>query len=401
MYNDQLITPLAAWRAEGDSDLTLPVGVQKVKQQGWNEHAIAETVRERISSQLNRDAGSVIISRSATGAITFDGLGMLGLHVNTRQAAHLIVQAMEKGVTDIFLPVDEIQPQISVLDPELQDRGIVEVVTVGESNYSGSPYNRKHNIAVGLSRFNGHLIPQGSVFSFNDILGPVNAATGYKPELVILGEKTLPEYGGGLCQVSTTAYRGIWEHGFPINQRRNHSFSVTYYSPQGTDATIYPPHTDMKFTNDGPSDLLIQTHTDGEDAYFIYYGLRDDRSSAVVGPYTWGHVGIPSPRTEYTTELAPGETRKVGSPVPGLKAAWFRVVEKPDAEEDLVEGVYSIYQARPLYTQIGIAAGDQPPEEIIDVEEPAWITTESSPATAQGTTLHNQRRNPRSIRRGF
>ena len=218
--------------------------------------------------------------------------------------------------------------------------------------------------------------------------------------------KTLPEYGGGLCQVSTTAYRGIWQYGFPVEERRNHSFAVGYYSPQGTDATIYPPHTDMKFRNDSPADLLIQTHVDGDDAYYIYYGTKDDRDSEIFGPFTWAHVGIPATRNEYTTELPPGTKRKVGSPVPGLRAAWFRVLDEEDEQE--IEGYYSVYQARPLYYQIGISA--TPAQDPNAIEEPTWMlapenTTPSVTPTRRRTqstrtNTYNYKPTRRSIRSG-
>ena len=297
---------------------------------------------------------------------------MLGRSLSVDEAVTLTVDALTEGVTDILLPVEELQPTITVSPQGLIDSGLKEVVAIGESNFAGSTQSRRHNIAVGLSKFNGHLIPKGGTFSFNEVLGPVNRATGFLQELVILGEKTLPDYGGGLCQVSTTAYRGVWEQGFPIAQRRNHSFAVQYYSPQGTDATIYPPNTDMKFVNDGQSDLLIQTYMEGDNAYFIYYGTKDERSAELVGPYTWDRVAAPPERTEYTTDIPPGTKRKVGSPVPGLKAAWFRIVSRPDAQEPMQEGYYSFYEARPLYFQIGIEPGSVPPD-VSSLDAPSWI----------------------------
>ncbi|MDO8469046.1 MAG: VanW family protein, partial [Candidatus Peribacter sp.] len=247
------------------------------------------------------------------------------------------------------------QPEITVQNSALTQQGIREVVSVGESDFSGSTGARRHNINVGLQTFNGTLIPQGTTFSFDETLGPVNAATGYYKELVIMGDKTLPDYGGGLCQVGTTFYRGLWEYGFPILERRNHSFAVHYYSPQGTDATIYPPHTDIKFLNDSPGTLLIQTYADENNhAYFIYYGTRDARQSEVIGPYTWGFTAPPADRIEYTTEIPAGTTRKVGERVPGLKALWWRLVNGVGGEKE--ESVYSVYEARPRFDQIGIEA---------------------------------------------
>ena len=164
--------------------------------------------------------------------------------------------------------------------------------------------------------------------------------------------------------MSTTSYRGVWEYGFPITARRNHSFAVLYYSPHGTDATIYPPYTDMRFLNDSPGSLLIHTHVEGDKAYFIYYGTRDDRSSEIIGPYSWDFRAPPPDRTEYTREIPPGTTRKASERVPGLKAMWYRVVQRSGSGE-VVEPVLSAYEARPLYIQIGV--------EDLPSERPSWL----------------------------
>lgn len=360
-FQGEHIKPLAEFRVDGDEIPPLPPRVVRHTVPGWDKDVIRGTLQEKIASEIDREPGLVVIARTSTGVL-FEGVGMLGRRVDLDTAVDLTIAALEGGVSDIILPVEEIQPAMTV-DSKLKKMGIKEVVTVGESDYSGSPLARKHNIGVGLGRFNGHLIEQGEEFSFNEVLGPVNRETGYKQELVILGEKTLPDYGGGLCQVSTTAYRGVWEYGFPISKRRNHSFAVRYYSPQGTDATIYPPYTDMRFVNDSPGAILIQTHQEDDKAYYIYYGTKDDRVSEIVGPYTWDYQDPPEDKTEYTTEISPGTTRKVGGRVEGMRAVWYRIVER-NAEE-VIEPVFSIYEARPEYMQIGVV--DEPGER------PTWL----------------------------
>lgn len=368
--------PRPEWRAEGDVPQPLPPGVERVLVPDWNRNAIAATLAQVVGKPLARAPGKVIISRTASGAYAFSGVGLTGRSVDIDRTVALTIQAMDAGVPVVLLPVEEAQPDITVTDPDLIARGIKEVVTVGESDFSDSPVNRVHNIGVGLARFNGHLIPKGETFSFIKVLGPVNAAAGYRKELVILGDKTLPDFGGGLCQVSSTAYRGIWEYGLPIVQRRNHSFAVNHYSPQGTDATIYPPSTDLKFTNDTPGDLLMQTYADDNDrAYFIYYGTHDDRTSEIVGPFTWGQTPPPPEKTEYTTEIPPGTKRKVGSAVPGMKTVWYRLV-KPEGGELTEEEYFSSYQARPLFYQVGMDPAAPAAEAVPDNVAPSWLGAE-------------------------
>ena len=354
-YNGVPFSPPASLRIDGDDVPDLPPGVIRSMEKRWDHGAIRSTIAQEIALSFDRDPRSVMI-RKADDVISFEGIGLPGRNVDLDRAASLTIEALQSSVHDIVLPVIETQPEITVKDKELAELGITEVVTVGESDYRGSPYNRRHNIATGLNRFNGHLVLPGETFSFNAVLGPVNATTGYKKELIIFGDKTLPDYGGGLCQVSTTTYRGVWEYGFPIGQRINHSYSVRYYFPQGTDATIYPPYKDVQFLNDSAHALLLQTHIEDGRAYVIYYGTKDDRESQLLGPFVWGQTQPPPDKVEYTTELAPGETKKVGERVPGIKAAWFRITKKPDEEEEIIESYYSNYEARPRYTQIGVAA---------------------------------------------
>ena len=354
MLHGREVRAPAELRVDGDSIPPLPPGIVRSQKAGWNRGAIERTLQKLIATPLERAPGSVVIRRSASGAIVFEGVGMLGREVQLSELANLVVTAIEADATDVEIPINETQPQITVEDATLRNLGITEVVTVGESDFSGSPIPRRHNITTGMSKFNGHLIPQEEIFSFNEVLGRVDGSTGYWKELVIMGEYTLPEYGGGLCQVSTTAYRGAWERGFPIIKRRNHSFAVTYYSPQGTDATIFPPNVDMEFKNDGPSALLIQTHIEDSKAYFIYYGTRDQRKTEMLGPYLWDFKSPPADREELTTEIPPGERRKASDKHPGMKAAWFRFVTPPEGEE-IKERIYSAYAARGLLYQTGVA----------------------------------------------
>ncbi len=354
-WQGQPIRPPQELRVDGDALPSLPAGMTRnVQSVHANPRNIATTLLEKIEPEIAREPGSVTIRRSATGGILFEGVGLPGQHIDIDAAVHIISDAIDANVGDVMLPVIVTPPTVTVLDTTLASQGIKEFVTLGESDMSNSPNNRRHNIATGLSKFNGHLIPQGTVFSFDETLGPVDGSTGYLKELVIKGDKTIPDYGGGLCQVSTTAYRGVWEYGFPIVQRINHSYSVSHYFPQGTDATVYPPNVDMKFRNDSPGALLMQTYQENDLAYFIYYGTRDTRTAIVMGPYISDRKSPPPPKTEYTTddpELAPGEKRKVGEATPGLRAVWYRFVSRGTGST--MDTTMSLYQARPLFYQIG------------------------------------------------
>jgi vancomycin resistance protein YoaR len=182
----------------------------------------------------------------------------------------------------IDLPFEKIAPQIN--SDKLDNLGIDTLIGEGTSNFVGSPKNRIHNLTVGAQRFNGVLIKPNEEFSFIKTLGPVDESTGYLPELVIKQDKTEPDFGGGMCQVSTTAFRAAINSGLEITARTPHAYPVSYYNPQGMDATVFIPNPDLKFINNTPGHILIQTKIDGTKLIFDFYGTSDGRSVEVEGP---------------------------------------------------------------------------------------------------------------------
>lgn len=156
----------------------------------------------------------------------------------------------------------------------------------GESSFAGSPANRRHNIAVATQRYDGLVLSPGEQFSFNAYLGAVDATNGYRPELVIKENVTTPEYGGGICQVSTTTFRAAMHAGLKVDARRNHSYPVAYYGAPGFDATVYPPHPDLNFTNDTGQPVYLETKIIGSRLIFDVWGKNDGRQVTVNGPFT-------------------------------------------------------------------------------------------------------------------
>ncbi len=171
-----------------------------------------------------------------------------------------------------------------VREDKLANLGIIELVSEGISSLAGSPKNRIHNIKTGADKFNGILIKPGETFSFNQALGHVGPQTGYLPELVIKERKTIPEYGGGLCQVSTTTFRAALLAGLPIMERKEHAYRVRYYDwpyGPGVDATVYQPSPDLRFKNDTGHWILIQTRVSGSKISFYFYGTKGERTAVI------------------------------------------------------------------------------------------------------------------------
>ncbi len=208
-----------------------------------------------------------------------------GKKFNISKSATAIITALRENKTSAQLTVDTIEPEVTL--EKVNDLGIETLLAKGESDFHGSSNARIHNIKTGASKFNGTIIKPGEEFSFNKILGDVDEKTGYQPELVIKGGQTIPEYGGGLCQLSTTVFRAAILAGLLITERRPHSFPVKYYNPQGFDATIYPGVSDLKFINDTGGHILIQTKIEGTELFVELYGSSNGRQVTLDGPHQY------------------------------------------------------------------------------------------------------------------
>jgi vancomycin resistance protein YoaR len=212
------------------------------------------------------------------------------------------LKALEQDQPVTALAVIETAPHASLA--QQNNFGINELIAQGTSNYSGSPKNRIHNIQVGVEKMKGIIIQRGEEFSFNKYLGPVDGQHGFLPELVIKKSGTVPEFGGGLCQVSSTTFRAAMAAGLPITQRRNHAYAVSYYAPQGTDATIYPGVVDLKFVNDTPGAILVWPYLkDKNILVFDFYGTKDSRQVTLEKPLQWDRKADGSMKASWTREV--------------------------------------------------------------------------------------------------
>lgn len=259
-----------------------------------------------LAPRVNQDPKDAVFGASPNNQIIVLETEKVGRTLNESGSVAVITNALLSGNTSglslaLTLPTDVAEPKFASTDRERL--GLKELVGEGKTNFKGSPKNRIYNINRALKQFQNVLIAPGQEFSFVDYLGEVDGEHGYLPELVIKNNQTTPEFGGGICQVSSTVFRAAIYSGLKITERRNHAYPVQYYKPYGMDATIYIPRPDLKFTNNTPGYILMQPMIDGYDLTFRFFGTRDGRSVSVDGPHTlaWNPDG--SMKTVFTQEV--------------------------------------------------------------------------------------------------
>ena len=254
--------------------------------------------------------------------------------------------ALQAGKPDADLVVKVMPPAVD--SSRIGDMGIRELVASGTTYFTGSSAARVHNIEVAAAKFDGVVIPPGGLFSFNKIVEDVTAANGFEDSLIIWGDRTAVGVGGGVCQVSTTVFRAAYLGGFPIVERYNHGYVVSWYGEPGMDATIYTPSVDFRFRNDTAAYLLIQPTVDakGGTITFNLYGTKADRQVTISKPAISDVIEPAPPVYTVDDSLAKGQKKQVEWPKEGMTALVKRtIVENGTTRTDTLTSKYEPWRA--------------------------------------------------------
>ena len=183
-----------------------------------------------------------------------------GLSLDTdslRQQLYQMVSVMQSGELDLNAYLRPIEPNVRKL--HLMQKYRVRS-TASTKIAHNSEEGRNNNIRRAFALLNGTKLEPGQTFSFNSVVGMRTEERGfYQAPEYVSGELVTENYGGGVCQVSTTIYQAAEMARMKIGKRQVHSEVVSYAEP-GLDATVYltkKRNKDFTFTNTSGSDIYI------------------------------------------------------------------------------------------------------------------------------------------------
>ncbi len=265
-----------------------------------------------------------------------------GLVMDVDASITAINDALLRGEHTVPLVVAVAQPQISSTTTGAE-LGITELIQSQTSYFYGSSEERIQNIQAAAARFHGVLVAPGEIFSMGETMGDVSLENGFAEALIIYGGRTIKGVGGGVCQVSTTLFRTVFNAGFPVIERYSHAYRVSYYEQTasgsvdprlaGLDATVYFPLVDFKFKNDSPYWILMETYVNpgARTLTWKFYSTSDGRSVTwdTTGPSNV--VSAPAPLFEVNDELRKNEMKQVDWAANGADVTVTRTVTRDGA----------------------------------------------------------------------
>ncbi|HEY3050091.1 MAG TPA: VanW family protein [Gaiellaceae bacterium] len=252
---------------------------------------------------------------------------------------------------------------VSTAEPERTTRdaramGITGLVGAYETFYGGVA-NRIHNVQLVAHLIDNHFIAPDEEFSFNAATGERSEDKGFLEAPVIINGELKTGLGGGVCQVSTTTFNAAYEAGLPITDRTNHALYISHY-PQGRDATVNYPDTDLKFVNDTGHWLWVRAFVSSSSLTVALYGAPQNRKvESQVSPLVV--TGDPPTKRVPDPNMTVGATALEESGSPSRSTSVRRRVFSSSGKLLYDHTWYSTYSAEPRVIRYGTKPKVEPP----------------------------------------
>lgn len=260
--------------------------------------------------------------------------GKAGLDIDENALANALVSAVAAlESTTIEAPFVIVPEDYTAEDAQAD----IQLVSSYSTSFKGSSFskaNRVYNIKKAAGILNGVRLTPGSELSMNALLGPRNEENGWKTATGIREGVYVEEYGGGVCQTSSTLYNAALMANLTIVERSHHSWPLGYMDI-GRDATISTDGPDLIIRNDGAADIFILADVDDEAKTVTVkiYGrpLSDGISIDIESKKV---ETLDEPRTETKTDpsLAPGETKVVREARTGSISETYKLYYSAEGE---------------------------------------------------------------------
>ena len=242
-----------------------------------------------IAAKIDCDPVNALCRFSSGGAIEKIP-GVIGKRLNVEELALSLTEPLTtlnlpKGAID--LKPEEIPPFITT-----EDISAIDSVLGTYSTYY-NPGDRGDNIWIAANAISNKLVKSSWTFSFNDTVGEHTWDNGYKVAGVIINGRPAEDYGGGVCQVSSTLYNAILLAGLTPTERTPHFYQSTYVAP-GRDATVADGYLDFKFRNDFPHNVYLIAEAYGSTLSVYVLGTKADLGGADIAIEREGSDMTPS-----------------------------------------------------------------------------------------------------------
>jgi vancomycin resistance protein YoaR len=199
---------------------------------------------------------------------------IVGVAVDVAKSKAALLKALTTPrATQVALTVTERKPSVTKEDLAYLETMLSSYTTRFDSGQEG----RTQNLTLAAQAMDHTVIKPGGVFSLNGIVGERLPSRGYR-KAPIFGEggTLIDDYGGGVCQVTSTTYNAALLADMAIVERSPHIRTVTYV-PLGRDSMVSYGGVDLKWRNSLEHPVLVLAQVDGRSLTVTIIGKRTDK----------------------------------------------------------------------------------------------------------------------------
>jgi vancomycin resistance protein YoaR len=213
---------------------------------------------DAIYASVKCEAENAYVTEDSSGGVKFTA-EIVGKDFDLASARNTIAQDAESWKIKLDLTYPEIDLK------EVRAPYCLDELSKCTTAYSGSSKERANNVEKAADNINtygdftdGYILQPGEEFSFNTVVGQRTAENGFMKAPVYLSSGSQEDYGGGICQVSTTLYCAALYANLEMTERHNHLYVIHYWPTPGCDATVDWGHLDFKFKNNKEYPIKIK-----------------------------------------------------------------------------------------------------------------------------------------------
>lgn len=320
-----------------------------------DETVATDVLKERIAT-LEDGAVDASIRKTDSGLEVIEGKE--GKIVNIEKSLELIIKHVNSNWDHKEFDVEMV---LEIGKPAIMAEDLSEVKDVlGEFSTDAGGGERWQNLKAGSDMLNGKILMPGEEISVYNSTAPYDAEHGYVQAGTYENGEIVADWGGGICQVSTTLYNAVIFAELEIVERYPHSMTVSYVEPS-RDAAIAGGYMDFRFKNSYDTPIYIFSEIDDENQLrFIIYG-KETRPENRTIEFESETISIEEYEVTYkeNPDMSVGEMEYTGNPHSGRDACLWKIVYEDGVEVSREKFNTSYYMKVDEVIEVGTnGAGD-------------------------------------------
>jgi len=321
---------------------------EKIRLMDFSEYEVETELTETPAINIEKIADEAMGSAANAKVNTEDGTIIPeknGLQFDLDEAKKIIGDGSEETYT---IPATLTPAKITAAD--LEEKLFRDTLANTSTELNEGNEARTKNVRLASEAINGTILNPGDEFSYNDVVGERTEERGYQIAGAYAGGEVIEEYGGGVCQPSSTLYMAVLRADLEVTERSNHSFTVSY-TPLGEDATVSWGGPDFKFRND--TDYPVKILAEQTDGQMIMTLLGTKTSDKTVETRTEVVETIsPDTVTVEDSSLYEGESEVYQGGITGYSTRTYKqITENGSTTEVLANNSY--YSKRDQVVHVG------------------------------------------------